>query len=100
MGLKNLLGLSREKLLASGVETTGTIEKVKLQYWLKVKDSPVNINNSAATYPAIITVRYHVDGKDYSADLWCSARRFHPPEGLRIPLWYDPQQPERCAARF
>lgn len=100
MDWKNLLGLGREKLLASGVETTGTIEKVKLQYWLKVKDSPVNINNSAATYPAIITVRYQVDGKDYSADLWCSARRFYPPEGLTIALWYDPQQPERCAARF
>lgn len=100
MDWKNLLGLGREKLLASGVETTGTIEKVKLQHWLKVKDSPVNINNSAATYPAIITVRYHVDGKDYIARLWCSARRFHPPEGLQISLWYDPQQPERCAARF
>jgi len=100
MGLKNLLGLGREKLLSSGVETTGTIEKVKVQYWMKVKDSPVNINNSAATYPAIITVHYQVDGKDYSADLWCSARRLHPPEGLQIPLWYDPQQPERCAAKL
>ena len=100
MDLKNLLGIGREKLLTTGVETTAAIEKVKLQYWLKVKDSPVNINNSAATYPAVITVRYQVQGRDYTADLWCSARRFHPPEGLRIALWYDPQQPERCAAKF
>ena len=99
MDLKNLLGIGREKLLTTGVETTAAIEKVKPQYWLKVKDSPVNINNSAATYPAIITVRYCVDGKDYQAKLWCSARRFHPPEGLRIALWYDPQQPEHCAAK-
>ena len=100
MNMKNLLGLGREKLFSSGTETTGTIEKVKVQYWMKVKDSPVNINNSAATYPAIVTVCYRVDGKDYTAQLWCSARRFYPPEGLQIPLWYDPQQPEHCAAKF
>ena len=100
MSVRNLLGLSREKLFSSGTETTCTIEKVKVQYWMKVKDSPVNINNSAATYPAIVTVRYLVDGKDYTAHLWCSARRFYPPEGLQIPLWYDPQQPEHCAAKF
>ena len=100
MNLKNLLGIGRENLLSIGTETTATIERVKQQYWLKVKDSPVNINNSAATYPAIVTVRYCVDNKDYSAQLWCSARRFHPPEGLQIALWYDPQQPEHCAAKF
>ena len=100
MNLKNLLGLGREKLLSSGAETNGTIEKVKVQYWLKVKDSPVNINNSAATYPAVITVRYQVQGRDYTADLWCSARRFHPLEGAQVTVWYDPEQPERCAAKF
>ena len=100
MDLKNLLGFGREKLLASGAATTSTIEKVKVQYWMKVKDSPVNINNSAATYPAIVTVRYQVGDRDHTAQLWCSARRFHPPEGLQIPVWYDPEQPERCAAKF
>ena len=100
MDLKNVLGIGREKLLSDGAKTTATIEKVKLQYWLKVKDSPVNIGNSAATYPAIITVSYEVSGQTYSAQLWCSARRYHPAEGLHIPVWYDPEHPEQCAAKF
>lgn len=100
MNWKNLLGVGRRELLSSGVETTGKIESVKLQRWLKVKDSPINIGDSAATYPAIITVCYEVDGQTYRAQLWCSARRYHPAEGLHIPVWYDPAHPEHCAAKF
>ena len=100
MNLKNLFGIGRNELISSGTETTGKIESVKLQYWLKVKDSSINIGNSAATYPAIITVSYEVSGQTYSAQLWCSARRYHPAEGLHIPVWYDPEHPEQCAEKF
>lgn len=100
MNLKNILGIGHSALLSSGVETTGLIESVKLQHWLKVKDSAVNIGNSAATYPAIIAVCYEVDGQIYRAQLWCSARRYHPAVGLHIPVWYDPAHPEQCAAKF
>ena len=100
MNLKNLFGIGRNELISSGTETTGKIEAVKLQYWLKVKDSSINIGNSAATYPSIVTVSYEVDGKAYRAQLWCSARRYHPAEGLHIPVWYDPTHPENCAAKF
>ena len=100
MNLKNLLGIGRSRLLSSGTETTGKIESVKLQYWLKVKDSSINIGNSAATYPSIVTVSYEVDGQAYRAQLWCSARRYHPAEGLHIPVYYDPAQPDHCAAKF
>ena len=100
MNWKNLLGVGRKELLSSGVETTGKIESVKLQYWLKVKDSSINIGNCAATYPSIVTVSYEADGQVYRAQLWCSARRYHPAEGLHIPVWYDPEHPEQCAAKF
>ena len=100
MNAKNLLGIGRSALLSSGAQTTGVIEKVTLQYWLKVKDSVVNIGNSAATYPAIITVRYDVAGQTYTAQLWCSARRLHLSEGLTITVYYDPEHPDHCAASF
>ena len=100
MNWKNLLGVGRKELLSSGTETTGKIESVKLQYWLKVKDSSINIGNSAATYPSIVTVSYEADGQVYRAQLWCSARRYPPAEGLHIPVYYDPTQPEHCTANF
>lgn len=57
--------------------TVGTVISVKKQWWLKVNTKPVRMHAlDGATFPHIITVKYSVNGQEYTRRKWDQSLRY------------------------
>lgn len=77
--------------------TTGTVEKVSRQWWLKVNIKPVRVLGSdGAHYPHIISVKYSVGGKGYTKHKWVSAGNPVPEVGKSVSVSYFEDKPAKA----
>lgn len=78
-------------------ETTGSIISVSKQWWIKINTKPVRaFGADGAIYPHIITVIYHVDGKEYTKKKWVRARSPLPSVGSQVDILYDENRPPKA----
>ncbi len=80
-------------------ETTGTVVAVSRQWWLKVNRKPVRAHAlDGASFPHIITVRYPVEGADYTCRKWLGADRPVPDVGRTVKVFYRTDRPSKARA--
>ena len=76
--------------------TTGTVISVKKQWWLKVNTKPVRMHTlDGATFPHIITVKYSVDGQEYTKRKWIKACEIPPALDTEVTVIYDENTPSK-----
>lgn len=76
--------------------TTGTVISVKKQWWLKVNTKPERMHTlDGATFPHIITVKYSVDGQEYTKRKWIKAREIPPALDTEVTVIYDENKPSK-----
>lgn len=72
----------------------GTVISVKKQWWLKVNTKPVRMHAlDGATFPHIITVKYSVDGQEYTKKKWIKACQTPPALNTEVTVMYDKNKP-------
>ena len=77
-------------------KTIGTVTSVKKQWWLKVNTKPVRMHAlDGATFPHIITVKYIVDGQEYTKRKWIKACEMPPAIDSKVTVLYDGNKPEK-----
>lgn len=76
--------------------TIGTVISVKKQWWLKVNTKPVRMHTwDGATFPHIITVKYTVDGREYTRKKWVKACEGIPELNSEVTVIYDENKPTK-----
>ena len=77
-------------------KTIGTIISVKKQWWMKVNTKPVRMHAlDGATFPHIITVKYSVNGQEYSKRKWIKACDTPPTLNSEVTVIYDENKPSK-----
>lgn len=77
-------------------KTTGTVISVKEQGWLKVNTKPVRMHAlDGATLPHIITVKYFVNGQEYTKRKWIKACDTPPALDSKVTVMYDENKPSK-----
>ena len=78
-------------------ETIGTVLSVAKQWWLKVNTKPIRMGAlDGATFPHIITVKYSVDGQEYTKRKWIKACETPPALNIEVTVMYDENKPSKC----
>ena len=78
-------------------QTDGIVASVKKQWWLKVNKKAFRWGPmDGAAFPHIITVKYTVDGKEYTKKAWINAGSPVPEEGSTVPVMYSAEQPSEA----
>lgn len=78
-------------------DTVGTVISVAKQWWLKVNTKPVRIHGlDGATFPHIITVRYMVNGLEYTKRKWIHAGSPVPAIGSSVTVLYSEEKPGKA----
>lgn len=76
--------------------TIGTVVSVKKQWWLKVNTKPVRMHAlDGATFPHIITVKYFVDGQEYTKRKWIKACEAPPALNTEVSVMYSENKPSK-----
>ena len=76
--------------------TVGTVISVKKQWWLKVNTKPVRMHAlDGATFPHIITVKYSVNGQEYTRRKWIKACDTPPALNSEVTVMYDEYKPSK-----
>lgn len=79
-----------------GKKTTGTVISVKKQWWLKVNTKPIRRHAlDGATFPHIVTVKYTVNGQEYSNRKWIKACDTPPTLNSEVTVIYDENKPSK-----
>lgn len=77
-------------------KTTGIVVSIKKQWWLKVNTKPVRMHAlDGATFPRIITVKYFVDGQEYTKRKWIKACDTPPALNTEMTVIYDENKPNK-----
>lgn len=77
-------------------KTTGIVVSIKKQWWLKVNTKPVRMHAlDGATFPHIITVKYFVDGQEYTKRKWIKACDTPPALNTEMTVIYDKNKPNK-----
>ena len=77
-------------------KTIGTVTSVKKQWWLKVNTKPVRMHAlDGATFPHIITVKYSVNGQEYTKRKWIKACEIPPDLESEVTVIYDENKPSK-----
>lgn len=77
-------------------KTTGIVISVKKQWWLKVNTKPVRMHAlDGATFPHIITVKYSVEGQEYTKRKWIKAYETPPAMNSAVTVMYDKNKPSK-----
>ena len=78
-------------------ETTGTVVKVAVQWWLKVNTKAVRMGPmDGASFPHIIKVKYTVDGTDYFKRKCIGAGERPPDVGNKRAVIYCEENPKKA----
>ena len=78
-------------------ETVGTVISARTQWWLKINTKPVRTHAmDGAVFPAILKVRYTVNGQVYTKRKWIPAGERVPAVGSTLAVLYDPQKPGKA----
>ena len=76
--------------------TIGTVVSIKKQWWLKVNTKPVRMHAlDGATFPHIITVKYFVDGDEYTKRKWINACEAPPALNTEVTVMYSENKPSK-----
>lgn len=77
-------------------KTIGTVISVKKQWWLKVNTKPIRLHAfDGARFPHIITVKFVIDGQEYTKKKWVRALQECPPLNARVTVIYQEDQPAK-----
>jgi len=77
-------------------KTTGIVVSIKKQWWLKVNTKPVRMHAlDGATFPHIITVKYFLDGQEYTKRKWIKACDTPPVLNTEMTVIYDENKPNK-----
>ena len=77
-------------------KTTGIVVSIKKQWWQKVNTKPVRMHAlDGATFPHIITVKYFVDGQEYTKRKWIKACDTPPALNTEMTVIYDENKPNK-----
>lgn len=78
-------------------KTVGTVTRVSRQWWLKVNTKAVRaFGGDGAQYPHVVTVKYTVDGKEYTKLKWLSAGTPVPALGASVTVSYCKEKPAKA----
>ena len=78
-------------------KTIGTVISAKKQWWLKVNNKPIRLHAfDGARFPHIITVKFVVDGQEYTKKKWVRALQECPALNARVTVIYREDQPAKC----
>ena len=78
-------------------ETSGTVQSVAKQWWLKVNTKPIRMGAlDGAAFPHIIKVQYVVDGNTYTKRKWIGAGEAVPAIGSNVTVLYSSHKPSKA----
>lgn len=78
-------------------QTTALVTAVKECWWLKINTKPVRSHSlDGAVFPHIITVKYTVNGKEYSKKKYVSYKLPCPGTGDRLTVLYENSRPKKA----
>lgn len=78
-------------------QTEGIVVSVKKQWWAKIKTKPLRVGPlDGAAFPHVITVRYTVEGTEYTKRAWIKAGLPAPQPGSAVQLIYSPDKPSKA----
>ena len=78
-------------------KTIGTVISAKKQWWLKMNTKPIRLHAfDGARFPHIITVKFVVDGQEYTKKKWVRALQECPALNVRVTVIYREDQPAKC----
>ena len=82
-------------------KAVGTILSVKKQWWLKVNTKPVRKHAlDGATFPHIVTVKYTVDGVEYTKKKWLKSFVTPPSVNEQVAVIYRTDKPTKFRLEF
>lgn len=77
-------------------KTTGIILSVKKQWWLKVNTKPIRKHAlDGATFPHIVTVKYSVNGVEYTKKKWLKSFVMPPSVNDQVTVVYREDKPTK-----
>lgn len=75
-------------------KTTATVTRVSRQWWLKVNTKAARLTGAdGAQYPHVVTVKYTVNGKEYTKRKWLTPSTPAPTVGSTVTVSYDDNNP-------
>ena len=81
-------------------QTEGTVVSVKKQWWLKINTKPFRSGPlDGAAFPHIITVKYTVDGNEYTKRAWIGAGHPVPQVGSTVHVMYRADKPSKAKVK-
>ena len=101
MGIFNMFGGGRKRILAQGERTQGTVTKAAACRWLKVNRKPVRIHVlDGAAFPHIIPFRYWVNDRGYAGTAYVNWNVRCPEVGEKITVFFDREDPAQYAVKL
>lgn len=98
MKLLRIFGIGADRILSHGCCVNGTVTAVQKTYLYVIK-KPVRlyVSDSNTLHSHYITFSYFVDSIPYTGKLFISVNHRCPQKGEAIPVYYDPESPEKYA---
>lgn len=79
-------------------KTTGTVTKVKMIWWIKVKLKAVRLHpTDGVAFPHYVWVKFTVDGSEYVKKVYVPWRKIPPAEGCEVTVIYNDNKPSKCS---
>lgn len=98
MGIFKMHGKKEKAIIATGCCTQGKVIKAEAMWYIKINTKPVRSGPfDGALFPHRIIFTYEVDGQKYAGRKLLPYYEKAPHEGEDIKVFYDPQDPRKCA---
>ncbi|MBD5111884.1 MAG: sugar ABC transporter permease [Ruminococcaceae bacterium] len=82
-------------------ETSGIVTDVKKIWWIKINTKPIRRHAlDGARFPHFATVKYAVDGVEFTKRFYISWRIDPPLKGTEVIVRYNSENPKRCKIDF
>ena len=101
MKLLHFFGIGNDKIIATGIRTTGKVTRTHTCWYIKVNMKPVRSHAlDGARFPHIFQFEYEVNGNIHTGRRFVDYNLRCPLEDERIAVYYDPENPARYAVEM